>query len=367
MILRQIERRPAKSGLSILAIGLSVAIVIVGGFMQDSIDYVLDLQFHRVQRFDMSVTLADSASTDMVNELRGLRGVMHVEPVRSVATRLRFGHHSRRIGLMSYPSRGELNQLTDKRGAVFPPPPGGLVMSAKLAQILGCEVGDKVHVEVLEGKRPVRDMPVVALIDDVQGINAYTGQPWLAQVMRESPQASGAMMRTDPNCRTELYRELKEIPNIAGVTVKRNAIESFQETLAKNLGEMRKINLTFAILIAVGVVYNSARIALSERSRELATLRVVGFTRGEISAILLGELGVLTILALPLGMLMGYWMAAALVYFMDQEVFRFPLVIRLHTYGLACTVVLVSSVISGLLVRRSLDQLDLIAVLKSRD
>ena len=367
MILRQIERRPAKSGLSILAIGLSVAIVIVGGFMQDSIDYVLDLQFHRVQRFDMSVTLADSASTDMVNELRGLRGVMHVEPVRSVATRLRFGHHSRRIGLMSYPSRGELNQLTDKHGAVFPPPPGGLVMSAKLAQILGCEVGDKVQVEVLEGKRPVRDMPVVALIDDVQGINAYTGQPWLAQVMRESPQASGAMMRTDPNCRTELYRELKEIPSIAGVTVKRNAIESFQETLAKNLGEMRKINLTFAILIAVGVVYNSARIALSERSRELATLRVVGFTRGEISAILLGELGVLTILALPLGMLMGYWMAAALVYFMDQEVFRFPLVIRLHTYGLACTVVLVSSVISGLLVRRSLDQLDLIAVLKSRD
>ncbi|MEM6798221.1 MAG: FtsX-like permease family protein [Planctomycetota bacterium] len=367
MILRQIERRPAKSALSILAIGLSVAIVIVGGFLQDSIDYVLDLQFRRVQRFDMSVTMAEASSTDLVNELKGLRGVMHVEPVRSVATRLRLGHRSRRISLMSYAAEGELNRLTDKYGAGYEPPLGGLLVSAKLAEILGAEVGDSIRVEVLEGKRPVRDMPVIAVIDDVQGINAYTGQGWLADVLREGPRASGALMRTDPNRRSELYRELKEIPSIAGVTVKQNAIDSFEATLAKNLGEMRKINLTFAILIAVGVVYNSARIALSERSRELATLRVVGFTRGEISAILLGELGLLTLLALPLGMLMGYWFAAALVYFMDQEVFRFPLVVGPQTYGLACTVVLVASAVSGLLVRRSLDQLDLIAVLKARD
>lgn len=367
MVLRQIERRPAKSALSVLAIGLSVAIVIVGGFMQDSIDYVLHLQFYRVQRYDMAVTMVEAASPDMVSELKGLDGVMHVEPVRSVATRMRFGHRSRRIGLMAYPAGGELTELTNKRGAAYEPPTGGLMLSVKLAQILGVEVGDKVHVEILEGKRPVRDMPVVSLINDVQGINAYTGQAWLASVMREGPRVSGALLRTDPNLRSNLFRELKEIPSIAGVTVKENAIQSFQDTLAKNLGEMRKINLMFAILIAVGVVYNSARIALSERSRELATLRVVGFTRGEISAILLGELSLLTLLALPPGMLMGYWFAAALVYFMDQEVFRFPLVIELHTYGLACTVVLVAATVSGLLVRRGLDQLDLIAVLKARD
>ncbi|MEM6329798.1 MAG: FtsX-like permease family protein [Planctomycetota bacterium] len=367
MILRQIERRPAKSGLSILAIGLSVGIVIVGGFLQDSIDYVLNLQFHQVQRFDMSVTLAEPGSADVVSELRSMRGVMHVEPVRSVAARLRLGHRSRRLGLMSYASGGELNRLTDKLGAGYQPPAGGLLLSAKLAETLRAGVGDAIRVVVLEGKRPARDMPVVALIDDVQGINAYTGQQWLAGVMREGPRVSGALLRTDPNRRAELYRELKEAPSIAGVTVKQNAIQSFQDTLAKNLGEMRRMNLAFAILIAVGVVYSSARIAQSERSRELATLRVVGFTRGEISAILLGELGVLTVLALPLGMLMGYWFAAMLVYFMDQEVFRFPLVIRPHTYGLACSVILAASVVSGLLVRRSLDRLDLIAVLKARD
>jgi len=367
MILRQIERRPAKSALSILAIGLSVAIVIVGGFLQDSINYVLDLQFYRVQRYDMAVTFVEASSQDALSELRSLRGVMHVEGVRSVAARMRFGHRSRRIALMAPAADGELTKLTDKSGAVFAPPQGGLVLSEKLAEILGVGVGDLVRVEVLEGKRPARDMPVVSLIDDVQGINAYTGGEWLAQVLRESPRASAAYLRIDPAREAQLYRELKEIPSIAGVTVKRNAIESFQDTLAKNLGEMRKINLTFAIVIAVGVVYNSARIAQSERSRELATLRVVGFTRGEISTILLGELGILTLLALPLGMVIGYWFAATLVYFMDQEVFRFPLIIHRSTYAFACVVVLSASAISGLLVRRSLDKLDLIAVLKSRD
>lgn len=367
MILRQIERRPAKSALSILAIALSVAIVVVGGFMQDSINYVLDLQFNRVQRFDMSVTLTEASSTEMVSELKSMQGVLHVEPVRSVVCRLSLGHRSRRMAINALPVGGELMRLTDKQGATYEPPPGGLLMSSKLAKLLDAEVGDLVRVEVLEGKRPVREMPIVSLIDDAQGINAYTGQAYLAGMMREAPRVSAAHLRTDSNERNNLYNKLKDTPAVAGVTVKANAVASFKDTIAKNLGEMRKINLTFAILIAVGVVYNSARIAQSERSRELATLRVVGFTRAEISSILLGELGLLTLLALPIGMVMGYWFAAALVYFMDQEVFRFPLVIGRHTYGLACAVVIVASVISALLVRRSLDKLDLIAVLKSRD
>ncbi|MEN1680012.1 MAG: ABC transporter permease [Planctomycetota bacterium] len=367
MILRQIERRPAKSGLSVLAIAAAVAVVVVGGFMQDSIDFVLDLQFYRVQRHDMTVTLVEAASPDVISELKSMNGVMHVEPVRSVSTRLRAGHRSRRVALSAPPADADLTRLMDKGGATHQPPPGGIVMSAKLAEVLQVEPGDVVQVEVLEGKRPVVQSPIVSLIEDVQGLGAYTGAAWLADLMREGPRVSAMNLRTDPARRQQLYENLKEVPSVAGVTVKQHAVDSFRDTVAKNLGEFRKINLTFGILLAVGVVYNAARIALSERSRELATLRVVGFTRAEISAILLGELALLTLVALPLGMVMGYWFAATLVYFMDQEVFRFPLVIGRHTYGLACSVVVGSAAVSGLLVRRSLDNLDLIAVLKSRE
>jgi putative ABC transport system permease protein len=187
------------------------------------------------------------------------------------------------------------------------------------------------------------------------------------RLMREGPRVNVAMLTTDPLRLTELYRELKEMPQVASVSIQQASIDSFKNTAGKNMMHMRAINLSFAIIIALGVVYNGARISLSERSRELATLRVIGFTRREISSILLGEIGTVTLLGIPFGLVMGYWFAWFLTLFMDQEVFRFPFVILRSTYGLAAATVLAASIASALLVRRRLDDLDLIAVLKSKE
>jgi putative ABC transport system permease protein len=185
--------------------------------------------------------------------------------------------------------------------------------------------------------------------------------------LREGPRVNGAMLATDPLHRSEIYRDIKETPRIASVTVKEASVQSFRSTIAQNMMAMRSINLMFSIIIAAGVVYNGARISLSERSRELATLRVIGFTRGEISSILLGEIWTVTLVAVPFGLVMGYFFAMLLSIFFQQEVFRFPFVIEHSTYGLAAAVVLAASIVSALMVRRRLDHLDLIAVLKSRE
>ena len=222
------------------------------------------------------------------------------------------------------------------------------------------------RVEVLQDKRPVVDVPVIALLDDISGLNAYMDIEALNRLMREGPRMSGVMLTTDPLFLPAIYRQLKETPQVASVTIRQASVDSFKNTVAKNMMHMRTINLTFAIIIALGVVYNGARISLSERSRELATLRVIGFTRGEISTILLGEIGTITLLGIPFGLVMGYWFAWMLTFFLDQEVFRFPFVIANSTYGLAARTVLAASIVSALLVRRKLDDLDLIAVLKSR-
>jgi putative ABC transport system permease protein len=367
MVLRHLERRPVKTSVSILAIGLSIGIVVVGNFIEDAIDFVLHTQFHRVQQYDMAVTSVEPLSTDVAYELANMPGVMEAQPMRTVSTRIRSGHRTRRVGLTGLPVGGDLQRLIDHHGSVYPMPPGGLVVSRKLAEVLSIKVGDTLRVEVLEDKRPVLNLPVVSLLEDVQGLNAYLSLDELNRAMKQGPRASGVLLTVDPAKRTDVYHALKQIPKLAGVTVKDNAIESFKNTLAKNLGEMKKINLFFAIVIAVGVVYNGAQISLSERSRELATLRVIGFTRGEISAILLGELGTMTLIAVPIGIIMGYWFSAFLALFMDQEVFRFPLIIERSTFGMAVSVVLAASVVSGLIVRRELDHLDLIAVLKSRE
>ncbi|MCC7474969.1 MAG: FtsX-like permease family protein [Pirellulales bacterium] len=367
MVLRQLERHPIKTTFSLLAISMSVAIVVVGNFIGNSVDKVIQVQFYDVERYDLSLATVEPVSIDAIRELENLPGVYQCEPRRYVASRLRVANRSRRIGIVGLPRDAALMHLKSRTGKYVALPREGMILSKKLASVLNIRAGEKVRVETLQEKRPVADVVVVDLLDDITGLNAYMDIEALNRLMREGPQVSGAMLTANPEFLPAIYKELKETPGVASVTIRQAAIDSFRNTIAKNMLHMRMINLIFAIIIALGVVYNGARISLSERTRELATLRVIGFTRREISTILLGEIGTVTLLGIPFGLLMGYWFSWILTLFLDQEVFRFPFVIANSTYGLAAATVLAASVGSALLVRRKLDHLDLIAVLKSRE
>lgn len=367
MIVRQLERHPVKTSLSVLAISLAVAIVVLGNFMEDAVNYVLNSQFNKVQRYDMSVATIEPMTDTAIHEIASMPGVIYCEPLRGASTRMRYGSRSRRVSIQGLPANSQLYGLIDINGSNIRLPPDGLIISRKLGEVLGVGVGETVQVQVLQGKRPVKKVPVVGALQDFSGVSAYMNIDALAKLLREGPTMTGANMLVDSKYTDKLYRDLKLVPAIAGVTIKEHAIESFNKTVAENLMTMKAINLFFACVIAIGVVYNSARISLSERSRELATLRVIGFTRSEISSILLGELAIITLSAVPLGLWIGYKIAGGLVALLDLELFRFPLVIEKTTYGLAAAVVIASSVLSGLLVRRRLDELDLVAVLKSRE
>jgi putative ABC transport system permease protein len=367
MVLRQLERHPIKTTFSVLAISMSVAIVVVGNFMRNSVDKVISTQFYDVQRWDLSLATVEPVSVDAIRELASMPGVYQCEPKRYVSARLRNGSRARRVGILGLPNDAALMRLKSRTGQTVSLPPEGLIISKKLAQVLGVKAGESIRIEVLQDKRPVAMVPIAGLLDDISGLNAYMNIDAINRLMREGPRVNSAMLTADTKFLPAIYRDLKEMPNVASVTIRQNSVDSFKNTVAKNMLHMRMINLTFAIIIALGVVYNGARISLSERSRELATLRVIGFTRREISTILLGEIGTITLLGVPFGLVMGYWFAWLLTLFLDQEVFRFPFVISRSTYGLAAATVLAASIASGLLVRRKLDDLDLIAVLKSRE
>jgi putative ABC transport system permease protein len=367
MILRQLERHPIKTSFSVLAISMSVAIVVVGNFMRNSVDKVIDMQFYDVNRFDLSLATVEPVSTDAIRELASMPGVYECEPRRGISARLRNGSRERRIGILGLPPDPTLMRLKSRTDQPIEVPPEGMIISKKLAEVLGVDVGQSIRVEALQDKRPVAMVPIVGVLDDIAGLNAYMSMDAVNRLMREGPRLSSAMLTADPKFLPAIYHDLKEMPNVASVSIRQNQVDSFRNTVAKNMMHMRMINLTFAIIIALGVVYNGARISLSERSRELATLRVIGFTRREISTILLGEIGTITLLGVPFGLVMGYWFAWLLTLFLDQEVFRFPFVISRSTYGLAAATVIGASIASGLFVRRKLDDLDLIAVLKSKE
>jgi putative ABC transport system permease protein len=284
-----------------------------------------------------------------------------------VPARLRAGARTRQVGIMGLSSEPYLNLVLDTSRGPIQLPPEGLVLSRKLAEVLDVGLGDVVAIEVLEGRRPVRLQPVAALVDEYMGMSAYMEIGAIRRLLRESDTLSGAFLQVDSRARDELYRRLKATPRVAGVSLKDAAVESFEKTLGETMYVMIFFNVMFSSVIAFGVVYNAARISLSERSRDLASLRVLGFTRGEISSILLGELAVVTAAAIPIGFVLGYLFAAWLVYAFDTELYRFPLVVSPRTYLFSAVGVVIATMLSALVVRRRLDHLDLVAVLKTRE
>ncbi len=367
MILRRLEREPFKAVLSSLGIAMAVAVLVLGSFIMDAIDYLMTFQFQLAQRQDMSISLVEAASASVIHDMEHLPGVLHCEPFRSLPVRLRFGHRSRRLGIMGLIPDSKLFRLMDADEQVVAIPPGGLLLSTKLAELLGVRVGQTMTVEVQEGFRPMHEIPVAGLITDYSGTNAYMDIRAVQRLMQEGNSVSGAFVTVDSDQLDKLYTTLKTTPHVASVTVKNAMLESFQQTIMENQRRIQVFNVIFASIIAFGVVYNTARISLSQRSRELATLRVIGFTHREISVILLGELAVVTLIAMPIGLVLGYGLAALETMAFDTDLYRIPLVINRSTYAFAATVVIIASILSGLTVRRMLHRLDLIAVLKAKE
>ncbi|HRC87293.1 MAG TPA: ABC transporter permease, partial [Thermoanaerobaculia bacterium] len=281
-----------------------------------------------------------------------------------VAVRFRSGHHHRTGALSGIPADARLGRLVSRTGEVIGLPPDGLVLSQRLAELLEVEPGSTVRVEVLEGKRPMREVRVSRVIDDMLGLNASLEIGALNRLLGEGPVVSGALLELDPGAREALDRQLKQTPAVAGTTFLDAALKAFRKTLAEHLWITLTTIVGFAGVIAFGVVYNTARVSLSERSRELASLRVLGFTRAEISVVLLGELALVVLASLPLGCLWGWWLAVGTMQLFGTDLYRMPLVPNLSTMATAALVVLGAALASALVVRHRLDHLDLVAVLK---
>jgi putative ABC transport system permease protein len=367
MVVRSLSRHPGRAALSTLGIAFGGAILVVGAFSIDAMREMMSVEFGLAQRWDLMVVFVEPRSSSALDEARRLPGVVEAEPFRSVPVRLTLGPRSRHTTLLGIESGSRLNRVVDGSHQVLRVPPGGLVLSAKLGEILGAHAGDRITVEALEGRRPVTEAPVVGLVDEYLGTNGYMDARALHRFMEEGNTLSGAYLLADTRELPALYERLKNTPAVGGTNLKSAALESFQKTLAESIGMTRTVAVFFAAVIAFGVVYNSARITLSERSRELATLRVIGFTRAEVARILVSELAVLTAVAIPLGLLLGYGLAAATVHAYDTELYRFPLVVAPHTYALSALTLIVASSLSAIGVARRVRRLDLLSVLKTRE
>ena len=362
---RNLGRRPLQAFLTVAGLALATGLLVLPNTLKSGIADIIENQWDVVQRQDLNLGFAEPTSRRVLHELERLPGVIHVEPTRSVAVRIHFHGNNRQIGLRSLQAGAAHSRAVNAEGREILPPPDGLIVSAKLAEVLGAQVGDELVIEALEGRRPVQAVRLAGLAQDFTGIAAYMDLTAINRFLGEGDIVTSASLTIDGAHRAEFLRAIKAVPRISWISVKESLRQSFRETTARMMGMLTTLYLTMAVIVAFGVIYNNARISLAERARELATLRVIGLTQGEVGAVIVIELALLAALAIPLGLAFGTGISAGIIQSVNTETVRLPLVYTPYTFTFATLVVVAASVLSALVVLRKLKQLDLIGALKA--
>lgn len=367
MIVRRVARQPMRAFASTIGIavgmGLSVAMLgVLGGF-----DKAVSLGFNVIDRSDATVTFVEPLGEKTLFELKRLDGVIEVEPFRSVSVVFRNGVKTHRGALSGSVSPAELNRAMSEDVEQVYARKDGVILSDPLARKLAIQPGDEVTVEVREGRRPVLSLPVTGTFRSLLGAPAYYEIGALNDALNEPQRVSGAYLRIDAANETEVYEAIKNMPAVAGITLKADARQSLERMMNEGAGATRYYMAIIAAIITFGIVYNSARIAYAERAHDLASLRVLGFTKGEAAYVLLGELGLITLAALPIGALIGIGLAGAIAAGFSTDLYTIPADVGPDSIGNGAMAVIIAAIIAGWLVKRDVDRLELVSALKSRE
>ena len=367
MIVRHIARWPGRSAVTVLGVALSMGLLFATTQFVDSSRTMLDSYFYRAQRQDLTVTFIEPRNEDVLFELAQLPGVLRAESVRAIPVKLSHGNRIERSAIESVPADSMLTARIDGDGNEIELPPAGLMISRQMADKLALRAGDRVLVEMLGGRRTTAWLPVAGVIDEFIGERVYAAEATLDGIARDASPAGSALLRIDPHERKRILTKLKAMPLVLGVTERNAALQKFEEMIDQNMFTMLGFYIAFASAIAVGVVYNSARILFSERVHELATLRVLGYHRSEVALVLLGELALLVVIAVPFGCIVGYGLAQLMTTMFSSDLFRLPFAPSRASYGYSALVVLAAAAFTALLVARRVLQLDMVRVLKARE
>lgn len=367
MILRQMRRRPWRTTLAIGGVAAAVAIVVMGNFFRDAMGFIVDTQFRLVMRQDLSVWTLEAVPARAARELLALPGVTAVESSRFVGVTLVHGHRRERTQIRGYAADPDLYRIIGSDLKAVAPSGDGLVLTDRLAAKLGVRAGDVLTVEVLEGRQRTLALRVDALVPEMMGLNAYMNREALNRALGDGDLAGGFSLALEPGAEAGVLAATRRMPQVVGAFSKATLLANMEQVSARNIRIMSAVLTAFAAVIAVGVVYNNARIALAERAWELASLRVLGFTRAEVATLLLGEIALVIALALPLGIALGHGLVHLVSSLLASDQFQFPVVILPRTDAWAAIAVVLAGAGSAWVVRRHIDRLDLVAALKTRD
>lgn len=367
MVLRNLFQRPFRSILTMLGLSMSVMIMILGLFIQDSMEFIIDLQFNIIQREKISLGFLSPISDSSMKDLSTMKGVLKVEAARIVPVRIHKGNYTKDSVLTGYNQKTDLRRCVDSNRKIVTLPKDGILLNQDIAAKLGIRVGDKILLEILEGAKEEKYVSIHGLISEILGQGMYMDRKSLNRLLLEGNSINQVYLNIDPTYEDSLIQEWKNTPKIAGISSKRILLKSFKDILERSMQSSSIFIILFTVIISVGVVYNIAMITLSERIYVLGSLRILGFTINEVFRILITELSFLVLLAAPIGCLFGFYLASAMMNMNDTEGFKFPMKILPSTYILAIGLTILTAVFSYIILFYKIKSMDLMNILKVRE
>jgi putative ABC transport system permease protein len=367
MVLRNVLRSRLRTAACVFAAAMGASLLVNGFMMQLSLEHLVDFQFRRVMRSDVDLAFKDERGQDALSEAARLPGVDCAEPTLSVACTFINGSHRKKGSVTGLLPNARLTIPRDRHARPIRVPDHGLTFSRTLADALHVKPGDLVGVEPIKGRRRLQYVPVAEISDSYLGASVYANIGYLSRLVDEELAVSGAQLAVDrnPAHRDALYRELKQLPALQSVTARADMIKSLEDTVLENQRIVIGLLVLFAGVMFFGSILNASLVSLAERQREIATLRVLGYTSWEIGSLLLRESMITTTLGTLLGMPLGYLLTVAIAETYASDLFRMPIVASGGLWMLTMACAVAFGLITHVFVQRAINKMDWLDALKT--
>ncbi len=368
MIMRAVFRNPFRSGVTIFAGMISTAMILATVTMTDALDYLMEYQFDKMNHHDISVSLRDAEGDDIMTEITRLPGTAYAEQQLAVPCDLRRGGVSKRTAVTGLTQAHRLTTPLDKDGKPIRIPEQGLLLTKKLAEILDVQPGDTLHLRPLIGERREIEAPVVATYQTYMGLSAYADIGYLSRLLGEESAANTMLLRQQPGSDMEpFYAAIAKRPAVVGFAERERALNQVEEEFGQMMNVSLFIMVFIAGCVAFGSVFNSALVSLSERQREVGTLRVLGYTPLHVAEIFSGESFMLNFIGIVFGMGLGVALAYGLSVAYNTELYRFPTVVYPQRVVEAALIMAFFITAAQLVILRMIRKLDWLEVLKVKE
>ena len=367
IIIRNLFRYKKRALLISIGVIFSSAILLVALSMSDSMNFMIKQQYGNIQDYDIKVKLSKLISVEELNNIKNITHVKELEPVLETGVEISNGWKSKNVGFTALVKDPQMYKVEDKNGNAISIPKNGILISEKLANTLGVKVNDSVNIKFYFPGKDKKEMVVKGIVVQYLGLSTYTSMDNLNGILGEGMIASSAVLKLDNiNFENEVKDKLRDMPNVTSVESKTDSLNA----LLKTMGGMEASIGVYIILsgiLLIAVLYNIATINIFERQRELATLKVLGFTNNEVKKLIFNENYIIVIFGMIIGLPFGKWLGAYLMASSSTDAYTIPYIIEIKTYIIAIILTLLFTAITNLTLMKKIKALDMIEVLKNKE